>query len=116
MCKILTKGSFVFNVRNTGDQKTMNGQLWIEYWKTITSLAVPDICPFCGESLNEGNAEGCLVVIAKDIEVRLNSIAQDVIRPQYIIPGHHEFNCQFEKMMKIMNPVVAYSRKTDEKK
>ena len=119
MCKILAKGSFVFNAKNTGDQKTMNGQPWIEYWKTITGLAVPDICPLCGESLNEGDAEGCHVIIAKDIEVSIKSIAQDVIRSQYIIPGHHECNCQFEKMMKIMNPVVAvvaYSRKTDEKK
>lgn len=24
MCKILAKGSFVFNAKNTGDQKTMN--------------------------------------------------------------------------------------------
>lgn len=119
MYKILDKGSFVFNARNTGDQKTITGQPWIEYWKTITGLAVPDICPFCGGSLNEGDAEGCHVVIVKDIEVRLNSIAQDVIRPQYIIPGHHECNCQFGKMMQIKNPVVAvvaYFQKTDEKK
>ena len=97
----------------------MNGQPWIEYWKTITGLHVPDICPFCGKSLNEGDAEGCHVVIAKDIEVSLNSKGQDVIRPLYIIPGHHDCNCQFGKMMQIKNPVVAviaYSPKTDEKK
>lgn len=119
ICKRLTKGSFVFNARNTGDEKAMNGQPWIEYWKTITGLNIPDICPFCGKSLNEGDAEGCHVVIAKGIEASLNSIAQDIIRPQYIILGHHECNCQFGKMMQIMNPVVAvivYSQKTDEKK
>ena len=76
MYKILAKGIFIFNAKNTGDQKTMNGQPWIEYWKTITGLAVPDICPFCGESLNEDDAEGCHVIIAKDIEVSIKSIAK----------------------------------------
>lgn len=103
----LRKGDYVFNASNTSDEKALNGQSWVEYWKQMTGKDLPELCPLCGQSLSAGDADGCHIVFPKGIEILFGVIKDDTWRPKYIIPAHHKCNCQFGSLKEIKYPVEA---------
>lgn len=104
----LNIGDYVFNASETADEKPIAADSWIDYWKKMTGNKIPEICPFCGMPLKPEEAEGCHIVFPKSIEHLFGVMQNGVIRPKYIIPGHHECNCQFGKLFEIKYSVDAY--------
>lgn len=106
--KHLDKGDFVFNARDTTDEKSIIGGSWIEYWKKMAGVKLPVICPLCGSPLNERDADGCHVIFPKGIEAMTGSLNNKIDRQKYIIPGHHKCNCQFGQLIQIKYPIDAF--------
>lgn len=106
--KHLDVGDCVFNASETADEKPVAADFWIDYWKQMTGNEIPNICPFCGLPLNADEAEGCHIVFPKSVEHLLGVMQKGVIRPKYIIPGHHNCNCQFGKLFDVKCSVDAY--------
>lgn len=79
------------NADNTQDDDPVFGGKWINYWKIFTMEDIPETCPFCGKKLVADEAEGCHIQI-KSQSIISNGTYDSKL---YIIPGHHECNCQF---------------------
>lgn len=78
------------NAEQTSDVNAAIGGSWKQYWKIFAREDFPRICPFCGESLDDDDLDGCHVNIGKTVHG--NTVAYS--RKKYIIPGHHACNMQ----------------------
>lgn len=83
----LKSGDYVKNAKNTGNDTPSEGDSWIDYWEKHTGKKLPSVCPLCGKPFKENDqVDGCHVQV-KGTDGRYRS-------KKYIIPGHHECNCQ----------------------
>ena len=87
----------VKNADDTKDDIPVVCDTWISYWKTFTMEDIPTTCPLCGKALTEDEADGCHILI-KPRSIISND---DYSKKEYIIPGHHECNCQFGEDFKL---------------
>lgn len=95
----LKEGSKIRNASHTGDDHPNEGT-WLEYWKEHTKEAIPLVCPFCGKLLIEGpDVDGC--------HIRYYDDKGFISRNEYIIPGHHRCNCQFQQDFVLKKSVNA---------
>lgn len=84
---LLIKGQVFKNAVRTGDDKTVVGDSWRDYWQMFTQQDFPTICPFCGMPMTEAEVDGCHIKVAGVLNGSWSA-------KKYIIPGHHRCNMQ----------------------
>lgn len=100
----ILEGTVIQNKPKTADDKSPVKGIWIEYWKKYSGVPIPKTCPLCGENFTpDDDADGC--------HIRKVNSEGDPYGKTYIIPGHHDCNCQREKTFKLKHSVVAVETK-----
>lgn len=85
--QMLYTGHSIRNAERTSDEHAGVGESWKKYWQIFTLQDFPDICPLCGEPLNEDDVDGC--------HIEISGLMQgNWLTKKYIIPGHHRCNMQ----------------------
>lgn len=103
LVKELLANQYIKNAVNTQEDHPIYGKDWITYWEMFAQEDIPEICPFCGDELKKDEAEGCHILIKSQIVLGKD----DYGKTEYIIPGHHKCNCQFDEGFKLANGVKA---------
>lgn len=98
-------GDWIKNAERTADDKAGVGGCWKDYWQIFVQQDFPTKCPFCGESLTDGDIDGCHVNID---EKRCGVDSRKWLEKKYIVPGHHNCNVKQdgENQIKITIQVV----------
>ena len=91
--RTIYKGDWIKNAQRTSDEHAAVGGSWKEYWQIFTLQDFPTKCPFCGETLEEEDINGCHIKVSGPI---IGKTAKTWSRKIYIIPGHHKCNMKLD--------------------
>lgn len=86
-------GDWIKNADRTGYDDAGAGSCWKEYWQIFTLHDFPTKCPFCGNTMNVGDIDGCHIKVDKK---RSGMDSREWLEDNYIIPGHHDCNVSIE--------------------
>ena len=82
-------GDWIKNAVRTEDDKASAGTCWKEYWQICTLQDYPTKCPFCGETLQDDDIDGCHIKVdEKNPGIDSRKWNEKI----FIIPGHHKCN------------------------
>ena len=102
--KALSGGMWIKNAEMTSDDRAVVGSCWREYWQIFTQQDFPTKCPFCGQTLNETDIDGCHIKIAGPI---MGKAAKSWSAKKFIIPGHHTCNTSIDGECQVKINIIA---------
>jgi hypothetical protein len=97
----------VKNAKGSGDDVPVFGETWIKYWKIFTKKEIPSVCPLCGNAITEKETEGCHILIKSHPSNGTCDGNGSYEKKEYIIPGHHKCNCQFDEEFELEKDITA---------
>lgn len=97
-------GDWIKNAERTSDEHAGVGTSWKEYWQISTQQDFPTKCPFCSQSLEGNDVDGCHIKID---EKRPACSSRRWIDKKYIIPGHHNCNIIYDSECQSKINIIA---------